>query len=49
MAKSMDMQCMYRFYKAVVAVFGPTYLRTSNAARGFSGIERSKEISWDVR
>jgi hypothetical protein len=31
MTESMAMECMYRFYKAVVVVFGPTYLRTPNA------------------
>jgi hypothetical protein len=30
MAKSTAMECMYRFYKAVVAVFGPYYMRTPN-------------------
>jgi hypothetical protein len=49
MAESTAMECMYRFYRVVVAVFGPYYLRTpnkeytarilaQNEARGLSGM-----------
>jgi hypothetical protein len=49
MAESMAMVCMYRFCMAVVAVFGPDYMRTpnendiarilaQNEARGFPGM-----------
>ncbi|XP_010236668.1 uncharacterized protein LOC100821515 [Brachypodium distachyon] len=49
MAESMTIHCMYRFYRAIVAVFGDQYLRTptaediarimaQNAERGFSGM-----------
>jgi hypothetical protein len=49
MVDSMTMECMYRFCKAVVEVFGPTYLRTpieedttrilaQNEARAFCGM-----------
>jgi hypothetical protein len=30
MAESTSMECMYRFCKAVVAVFGSNYMRTPN-------------------
>jgi hypothetical protein len=30
MAESIDMECMYRFRRAVVSVFGPDYMRTPN-------------------
>jgi hypothetical protein len=30
MAKSTAMECMYRFCQAMLAVFGPDYLRTPN-------------------
>jgi hypothetical protein len=47
-AESTAMECMYRFYKAMVSVFGPDYMRTlneediarilaQNEARGFPG------------
>jgi hypothetical protein len=32
MAESTAIDCMYRFCRAIVAVFGKTYLRTTNAA-----------------
>jgi hypothetical protein len=52
MADSTAMECMYRFYRVVVAVFGPYYLRTpneedtarilpQNEARGLSGMQGS--------
>ena len=31
MAKSTTIECFYKFYRAVMAVFGPQYLRTPNA------------------
>ena len=49
MADSTIIDCLYRFYKAVIIVFGPKYLRSPSAeetarilaineARGFSGM-----------
>jgi hypothetical protein len=49
MAESMVMECMYRFCRVVMSVFGPDYMRTpdeedtarilaQNEARGFAGM-----------
>ena len=50
MSESTALKAMYKFYRAVVAVFGPHYLRGPNEEENSAhlGNEQSKRISWDA-
>nr|XP_051196559.1 uncharacterized protein LOC127309887 [Lolium perenne] len=46
MAESTTIDCMYRLCRAIVAVFGKTYLRTSNAADTTRILAQNAEIDF---
>jgi hypothetical protein len=48
MAKSMTMECMSRFCKAVVSMFESDYLRTPNKEDTARILAQNAGISWDA-